>query len=145
MNWTRITIHHTATPSGRSTESIRTYHMTERGWSDIGYHWLVDFSGRVEMGRPMYRTGSHAYRNNTGNIGIALIGTFTDEEPPGVALFATAELCAGLCVSMGIETSSILPHSALKETICPGVVNMEKLRDIVCKLRSGSYPRAADI
>lgn len=145
MNWNRITIHHTATPSGRSVESIRRYHMEERGWSDIGYHWLVGWIGDVEMGRPMYRTGSHAYRNNTDNIGIALVGTFTDEPPPEEQLFAAAELCAGLCASLGIRTAAILPHYELKETICPGVVNMAKLRRMVSQLRTGRYPRASDL
>lgn len=145
--WNRITIHHTATPVDWTLADIRRGHILERGWSDIGYHWLVGGGGlnHVEMARPMYRTGAHAYRANTGNIGVAIVGDYSHAEPPQVLLFLTAEVCAALCASHGIRTDAIVPHRSLRETVCPGMVPMVKLRNLVAALRSGRYPRALDI
>ena len=38
----KIIVHCTATPEGRHTtvEDVRRWHL-DRGWSDIGYHFLI--------------------------------------------------------------------------------------------------------
>ena len=53
---------------------IRRWHVRDRGWSDIGYHFLIDRDGTVAKGRPLERTGSHTQGHNTGTIGICLLG-----------------------------------------------------------------------
>ena len=53
---------------------IRRWHTQERGWSDIGYHLIIDRDGTVAQGRPMERTGAHTLGENVGSIGICLIG-----------------------------------------------------------------------
>lgn len=45
-----------------------------RGWSGIGYHYLIDRDGKVGEGRPVEKTGAHVKGHNTGTIGICLIG-----------------------------------------------------------------------
>lgn len=52
---------------------VRKWHK-DRGWSDIGYHYLIDRDGTVATGRPVERTGAHVKGKNTGSIGIALFG-----------------------------------------------------------------------
>jgi len=76
-----IIIHCTATPadwrSGSKTSAkvseIRRWHKG-RGWSDIGYHHLIDRDGTLAAGRPIERTGAHVRGRNTGTIGVALFG-----------------------------------------------------------------------
>ena len=43
----KIIIHCTATPKGREVtkEHLRQWHVEERGWSDIGYHFFIDLAG----------------------------------------------------------------------------------------------------
>lgn len=45
-----------------------------RGWSGIGYHYIIDRDGKVSDGRPLEMTGAHVKGRNTGTIGICLIG-----------------------------------------------------------------------
>jgi N-acetylmuramoyl-L-alanine amidase len=72
----KIIIHCSATPEGRDvkTEEIRRWHIEERGWSDIGYHYVVELDGSVNMGRHTDSIGAHTRGENTGSIGICYVG-----------------------------------------------------------------------
>ena len=52
---------------------IRQWHL-ERGWSDIGYHFVILPSGAVEIGRPVEKIGAHTRGQNKYSIGTCLIG-----------------------------------------------------------------------
>ena len=67
-----IIIHHTASKDV-SAYVIDQWHR-ERGWSGIGYHYVIREGGRVETGRDINKVGAHAKGRNTGSIGIALTG-----------------------------------------------------------------------
>ena len=71
----KIVIHCTATPEGRehNVADIRRWHL-KRGFSDIGYHYLIHIDGKIEIGRPLHRIGAHTSGENTGSIGIAYTG-----------------------------------------------------------------------
>ena len=71
----KIIIHCSATPEGRdvNTETIRQWH-TAKGWSDIGYHYVIELDGSVNMGRDIDRIGAHTKGHNTGSIGICYVG-----------------------------------------------------------------------
>ncbi|WP_286718186.1 N-acetylmuramoyl-L-alanine amidase [Devosia sp. 63-57] len=70
-----IILHCAATPEGKdfTVADIRAWHK-QRGWSDIGYHYVVYRDGRVMLGRPVGQVGSHVAGRNTGTIGICYIG-----------------------------------------------------------------------
>ena len=72
----KIIIHCTATPEGRdvSIDEVRRWHVEERGWRDVGYHFLVRLDGTVEEGRPIEMTGAHTRSHNWDSIGIAYSG-----------------------------------------------------------------------
>tara|TARA_R110000772_G_scaffold235704_1_gene347367 strand:- start:489 stop:911 length:423 start_codon:yes stop_codon:yes gene_type:complete len=72
----KIIIHCSATPEGRevSVDTIREWHVKERGWSDIGYHFVISLDGEIQEGRPIERTGAHTKGNNFDSIGICYIG-----------------------------------------------------------------------
>jgi len=59
---------------------IRRWHTEERGWSDIGYHYVIDTSGEVVEGRPIERAGAHARGHNAHSVGICLIGGHGGEQ-----------------------------------------------------------------
>lgn len=52
---------------------IRTWHL-DRGWSDIGYHFVIKRNGLIEGGRSVEEPGAHAQGQNTDSIGICLVG-----------------------------------------------------------------------
>lgn len=64
--------------SGKRTSEkvreIKRWHVQDRGWRDIGYHYLIDRDGTVAYGRPLGETGAHVMGRNTGTIGICLFG-----------------------------------------------------------------------
>lgn len=53
---------------------IRDIHVKQNKWSNIGYHFVIKRDGTVEKGRPIHRVGAHVGGNNTGAIGICLVG-----------------------------------------------------------------------
>lgn len=79
----KIIIHCSATPEGRdvSTETIRQWHL-KRGWSDIGYHYVIELDGKVVPGRPLERVGAHCRGENTGSIGVCYVGGVNEEMIP---------------------------------------------------------------
>lgn len=74
-NINEIIIHCTATPEGReySVEQIRKWHQN-RGWNDIGYHYVIHLDGTVENGRPLALPGAHCLNHNAHSIGIVYVG-----------------------------------------------------------------------
>jgi len=78
-----IAIHCSDSPHGRgdNAETIHKWHL-EKGWSGIGYHYVIDEFGNLERGRPHYWTGAHVKNHNRNSLGICLIGKneFTPEQ-----------------------------------------------------------------
>lgn len=72
----KIIIHCSATPEGRDikTETIRSWHVKGRGWSDIGYHFVIELDGSIRNGRPVERIGAHVKGHNANSIGICYVG-----------------------------------------------------------------------
>lgn len=54
-------------------KEIRQWHI-DRGFNDIGYHYVIRRNGVLEEGRPLRIVGAHAIRHNFGSIGICLVG-----------------------------------------------------------------------
>ena len=48
--------------------------MKERGWKDIGYHFVVCLDGRIETGRPIEQAGAHCTGHNAKSIGVCYVG-----------------------------------------------------------------------
>lgn len=71
----KIIIHCSATPEGRYTtvEEIKQWHI-QRGWKDIGYHYVIYLDGTIYKGRPIEEIGAHCSGYNKNSIGICYIG-----------------------------------------------------------------------
>ena len=44
------------------------------GWDGIGYHKIINRSGKIENGRPEYWEGAHVKGINNVSLGVCLIG-----------------------------------------------------------------------
>ncbi|MBK3745065.1 N-acetylmuramoyl-L-alanine amidase [Paraburkholderia aspalathi] len=68
-------VHCTATPEGKdfSVATIRGWHK-QLGWSDIGYHFIIQIDGRISPGRPIEKVGAHVAGHNAGSVGISYVG-----------------------------------------------------------------------
>lgn len=52
---------------------IRSWHLG-KGWSDIGYHWVIRRNGQIEAGRQERAIGAHVAGSNSRSIGVCLVG-----------------------------------------------------------------------
>ena len=60
-------------------KEIRKWHVEGNGWADIGYHFVIRRSGRVEAGRPVDDVGSHVQGQNATSVGVCLVGGLNDK------------------------------------------------------------------
>ena len=72
----RIILHCTATPESKhfDVDTIRRWHVKDRGWKDIGYHYVIYIDGSVHEGRPIEQAGAHTSGHNADSIGITYVG-----------------------------------------------------------------------
>lgn len=121
--WRGVTVHHSAGPDDQTANSIRRYHVDIRGWSDIGYHFLIHMDGRVESTGRWHRqeAGAHCKGHNQ-TIGICLIGNFERHRPQNAQQEALVRLCRDLCVRYAWEAGTVVLHRdrANATTKCPG-------------------------
>lgn len=70
-----IIIHCSATPEGRNvtTADIEAWHK-QRGFSEIGYHYVIYLDGSVHIGREESKVGAHCLGHNANSIGVCYIG-----------------------------------------------------------------------
>jgi N-acetylmuramoyl-L-alanine amidase len=71
----KIILHCSATPEGRDVKAktIKKWH-TEKGWSDVGYHYIIELDGSLKTGRPIDRIGAHCKGHNNNSIGVCYVG-----------------------------------------------------------------------
>ena len=139
--WKYVIIHHAASsdsPIKNDTATVREYHTQVRKWRDIGYHFVVEkinHSMEVLMGRPLNMSGAHCPGHNHDGIGVCIMGDFSTV-PPEEEYYSTIEkFLAGLTQQLGIPVENIMPHKKYRATICPGVVDIERIRENVRSLR----------
>lgn len=71
----KLVVHCSATPAGKPFRAadIDRWHR-EKGWSGIGYHYVICLDGSIEPGRDLAEAGAHVSGHNAKTIGICLIG-----------------------------------------------------------------------
>ena len=116
--------------------SIYAYHVKSRGWSDIGYNFLVDRFGRIWEGRyggidkPV--VGAHTLNYNDYSFAMSAIGNFETTQPSDAMLRAYGQLFAWKLSLHGVDPAStsqkigrgtfqaINGHRDAGSTACPG-------------------------
>lgn len=85
-------VHCSATKSTQDigVKEIRNWHK-ERGFEDIGYHYVIRRNGQLEEGRPPYLVGAHVKGYNDRSIGVCLVGGI-DEKGKPEANFTEAQM-----------------------------------------------------
>jgi hypothetical protein len=107
-------LHHTVNTNSYSraeaagvVRGIHAYHTRGRGWSDVGYNFLVDRFGTIYEGRAGGLTsaviGAHALGFNTGSIGVAMIGDHDAAGVPSAARRGVTRLLAWQFAEHGID------------------------------------------
>lgn len=119
----RIVIHHTGNPTDDdlSAEQIHASHQAQ-GWAGIGYHFVIRKDGSIELGRPDWSIGAHAYGFNSDSIGVHVCGNFEQAEPTKAQLDILPMLIADICDAYGLIAAAdiVVGHRDLMATACPG-------------------------
>jgi hypothetical protein len=112
----KIVVHHTASPNGAKDPAATVrfgyeLHVVGRGFTDIGYNFLIGADGEIFEGRRARKygkgelhtgedgagnaiIGGHTKGRNAGTCGIALIGNFMKTSPSTAAIESLIHLAA---------------------------------------------------
>jgi N-acetylmuramoyl-L-alanine amidase len=120
-----IIVHCAATPEGKNftVEQIRRWHKA-RGWSDIGYHYVIYLDGSVHEGRSIRLKGAHVAGRNTGTIGVCYIGGVkrdgkTPKDTRTSAQKKSLELLLKNLLGKYPDINKISGHSQYSAKACP--------------------------
>ena len=126
----KIILHCSATPEYRhvSVNTIRQWHL-DRGWSDIGYHYVIHLNGKIELGRPIEVQGAHTSGENEDSIGICYIGGVNAANEPKDTMtvlqaIAFVDIVKSLRLIFG--KLSIHGHNEFSTKACPSFLVEEK-------------------
>lgn len=128
---THLVIHTAAAPGGvdQTVESIRAYHK-RKGWSDIGYHFVIRKDGSLHKGRPVERAGAGVEGFNKGTIHVCCTGHGDLEDFTEAQKRTLVKLCVDLLHTHRIVGPFILnPKRILGHRECyalPDVPNTGK-------------------
>jgi len=126
--YSRITVHHAGGAVDREKswngvvfrlDGIRKGHV-DRGYGDVGYHFVIDASGRAWEGRSLGYEGAHVSGGNRSNIGVMLLGNFEQQEPSAAQRHATGVLVDALSDRYTVKRHRVYGHRDLGPSVCPG-------------------------
>jgi len=134
----KIILHCTATREGQdvTVDQVRQWHtMPEpkgRGWSDIGYHFLITLDGTVWAGRPIERAGAHCKGQNEKSIGVCYVGGIDKDGKPkdtrtALQKDALLDLCFVLIQNYNLNVRDVHAHYEYANKACPSF-NIDEFR-----------------
>ncbi|PZF80563.1 FG-GAP-like repeat-containing protein [Jiangella anatolica] len=135
-------VHHTVNANDYSEaqvpgliRSIYLYHVQSRGWSDIGYNFIIDRFGRIWEGRyggiDRAVVGAHTLGYNDDAFAASALGNYDDAAPSNAMLAAYARLFAWKFTIHGVNPlakanydgeswPAVAGHRDAASTACPG-------------------------
>ena len=126
-NIERMTVHHTAAvldSNHKAPARVRQhqrFHIDDRGWPDLAYHFIVDANGHVYEGRPVTAVGDTGTNYDpTGHFLVCAEGDFNQQSIPPIQVAAVVDLLAWGAVQFGVDASTIRGHRDWASTSCPG-------------------------
>jgi hypothetical protein len=123
-----LIVHHSASPLSTTLEDIRGWHLG-RGWSDIGYHYVIEEDGKIRVGRPLWLTGAHCRRHNSYTVGVCLVGDNTrpGEEWTNAQIKSLKTLANAF--NLVLPEMDAVGHRDKTATLCPGLDIKELLKE----------------
>ena len=125
----RITVHHEGYTTVFFTDvnstkarlkQILQAHTRDRGWGDIGYHYIIDRAGRIIEARSIAYQGAHVRNQNEHNVGVMLLGNFEKQTPSQAQLRTLQTTLRFLMAKYKVPVNRVYTHRELGKTACPG-------------------------
>ncbi|MCP4897627.1 MAG: N-acetylmuramoyl-L-alanine amidase [bacterium] len=125
---TRLILHCSATKDGqvKDWQAIRRFHVEDRGWKDVGYHFGIEEVGGYLMcfrGRPVLEQGAHcrAAGRNRDSLGVCVVGQYDESPPSPFLLSRVCDVAAMLCFTFDILAERVHGHCEFEDAkTCPG-------------------------
>lgn len=130
-----ILVHHSASDHGDAFE-INRWHL-DKGWSGIGYHYVILKDGTIQRGRPEYAVGAQCYgQRNYDSIAICLIGNFEKYAPTKEQMKSLIWLIKDIRGRYG--ELPVQRHSDHQSTACPG--RLFPYQEVIKELEVNNMP-----
>ena len=123
-----VILHCSATPEGKdySVSTIRQWHL-QRGFSDIGYHYVIsnDSKGTVNVGRSETIAGAHCTGHNSYSIGICYVGGLAKDGKTAkdtrteVQKQSLYQLVDDIITKYGLSINDVHCHNEYANKACP--------------------------
>lgn len=134
-NIKELIVHCSATPEGKdfTVSQIREWHL-QRGFSDIGYHYVVYRDGSIHIGRDESIIGAHCTGHNTNSIGVCYIGgVATDGKTPKDTRTEAQKISLLKLLSelkKKYPKAKVYPHYKFAAKACPSFNAEEEYKNI---------------
>lgn len=126
-----LVLHHTFDPSAAhfrgepSVEAILRYHVVDKGWHNLAYHYLIAPDGTTWLGRPLDAIGTHTVGHNDHSVGVCLILNGDVEDPSPAQTQACATILRTLCQRFHLKPERNFAegrgfHRDYANKTCPG-------------------------
>jgi hypothetical protein len=126
-----VILHHSWRPTaaeyhGEPTiESILRYHVEDKHWRNIAYHYLVAPDGTVWLGCPLGVPGTHVSGQNEHSVGVCLILDGDVEPPSQVQITALCNVLHALFTRFHLDPAENFAehkgfHRDYADKSCPG-------------------------
>ena len=119
---TKIVIHHSASRPDTTMEQINEWHKARFNFpssfgSFVGYHYVIEESGKVYQCRRDNEFGMHSVPND-GKIGVCVVGNFQKDFPTNEQIVSLEKVVNELKKVYNIN--EVLGHRDYNPTECPG-------------------------
>ncbi|KAM7418937.1 hypothetical protein PAMA_016182 [Pampus argenteus] len=133
-------VHHTYEPSSpclsfpncsRAMRAMQRFHQEDRGWSDIGYSFVVGSDGYIYEGRGWNHLGTHTRGHNAIGYGVSIIGNYTATLPSRHAMDLLRHHLVRCAVDGGRLVANFTIHGhrqMVNYTTCPGDAFFSEIR-----------------
>jgi N-acetylmuramoyl-L-alanine amidase len=135
----KIILHCTATPEGMDVDvkKVTEWHK-KRGFSTIGYHYLVKLDGTIEEGRSVHDMGAHVRGHNADSIGVVYVGGCDEDMNPkdtrtDLQEFVLTNLLASLMEMY--PNATLHGHNEFAAKACPSF-DVQKEYDFLINLKT---------
>lgn len=129
-----IILHCSATKEGVNVtpSQIKQWHL-QRGFIDIGYHYVITLDGKLHIGRKIREVGAHCKGHNKYSIGICYVGGLDSRgHPKDTRTDAQRDSLLRLLRQLkGIyRDATIHGHREFANKACP-CFNVETLKSVI--------------
>ncbi len=145
----RLTVHHTARKLNDPRDgpgAIRghqRFHIEDRGWPDLAYHYIVSTDGNAFEGRPEeYRGDTGTSYDPSGHFLVCLEGDFDQQSPTETQIDTVSRLLAYAASKYNVATATLGGHRDYAGTSCPGDAAYSLITDGLLAARIDAYVEA---